>query len=90
MGLTALFTSEPEIRVREIEGCAVLGRFTIRRGNSLDYPAKLVAGVPTARYGAWLAWNGKKALKVLLGPGYAQLSRRIAHTADETAGKIPD
>ena len=79
-GLTALFTSEPEIRGRELDGCVVLGRFAIRRGNSLDYPAKLVARAPSARYGAWLAWNGKKALKVLLGPGYAQLAERFAHT----------
>lgn len=79
-GLTALFTSEPEIRVHEIGGCAVLGRFAIRRGNSLDYPAKLAARAPGARSGAWLAWNGKKALKALLGPGYAQLAGRFVHT----------
>jgi peptidoglycan/xylan/chitin deacetylase (PgdA/CDA1 family) len=79
-GLKALFTSEPEIRVREICGCTVLGRFAIRRGDSLDHPARLVARAPGARSGAWLAWNGKKALKALLGPGYAQLAGRFVHT----------
>ena len=79
-GMTALFTSEPEIRVRELGGCAVLGRFAIRRGDHPDYAAKLVLGAPGARYGAWLAWNGKKALKALLGPGYAQLAGRFVHT----------
>ena len=79
-GLTALFTSEPEIRVREIDGCAVLGRFAIRRGSSPDYPARLIVHSPGARYRAWLAWNGKKALKALLGPGYAQLAGRFVHT----------
>lgn len=69
-GLEALFTSEPETRVREISGCAVFGRFAIRRGNGADYPARLVARAPTALYGAWLGWNAKKGLKALLGPGY--------------------
>lgn len=79
-GLTVLFTSEPETRVREIAGCAVLGRFAIRRGSSPDYPTKLLSNAPAARYGAWLSWNGKKALKALLGSGYAQLAGRTAHT----------
>jgi len=79
-GLTALFTSEPEIRVREVAGCAVLGRFAIRRHDSLDYPARLAVNVPGARYSAWLAWNGKKALKALLGPGYIQLAGRFVGT----------
>jgi peptidoglycan/xylan/chitin deacetylase (PgdA/CDA1 family) len=69
-GLKALFTSEPETRIREISGCMVLGRFAIRHGDAVDYPARLVTRAPTALYGAWLGWNAKKGLKALLGPGY--------------------
>ena len=79
-GLTALFTSEPEIQVRDVAGCKVLGRFTIRRGKPADYSARIVSRTPSALYGAWLAWNGKKALKALLGPEYPQLIERFSRS----------
>ncbi|MGE5624334.1 MAG: polysaccharide deacetylase family protein [Bacillota bacterium] len=77
-GLSVLFTSEPETQVREIAGCTVLGRFTARRGCPADYPARLVRGSPAARYGAWLAWNAKKALKAALGDAYPEIAGRVA------------
>lgn len=77
-GITMLFTSEPETRVRDVQGCAVLGRYTIRRGDGPAYPARLVAPVSIARQAASLKWNAKKVLKAALGTGYPKLTARLA------------
>jgi peptidoglycan/xylan/chitin deacetylase (PgdA/CDA1 family) len=76
-GITTLFTSEPETRIRRVQGCEVLGRYTIRRGDGPDYPA-LLARASGARQAAWLKWNAKKVLKAALGAGYPKLTARLA------------
>jgi peptidoglycan/xylan/chitin deacetylase (PgdA/CDA1 family) len=80
-GLTTLFTSEPEIRVRRIGGCTVYGRYAIRRGDGSGHAAALAARRPGAVYPAWLKWNAKKLLKAALGAGYPQLAGRLATLA---------
>lgn len=77
-GIKALFTSEPVKLVREIDGCAVFGRFAVRRGHLPEYAGRLAAGEPLATAGQWTTWNVKKLLKMMLGANYKSLSRRIA------------
>ncbi|HEY1771773.1 MAG TPA: polysaccharide deacetylase family protein [Gammaproteobacteria bacterium] len=77
-GITTLFTSEPETRIQRVAGCRVLGRYAIRRGDGHDYPARLAAASASARHAAWLKWNAKKTLKVVLGAGYPKLTARLA------------
>ena len=86
-GFRVLFTSEPETRVREMVGCSVFGRFTLRRGSPHDQAARFASGEPAALYGAWAAWNAKKALKALLGPGYPQLAARLGRPARSGTAK---
>ena len=76
-GIRHLFTSEPETRVHQVGACQVYGRYTIRRGDAPDHAARLVSGVPTAVYGAWLKWNAKKLPKAILGAEYAALAARF-------------
>lgn len=77
-GIRHLFTSEPRSQVRQVGGCRVYGRYTIRRGDAPDYAARLVSGVPTTVYGAWFRWNAKKLPKAILGPEYAGLAALAA------------
>jgi peptidoglycan/xylan/chitin deacetylase (PgdA/CDA1 family) len=77
-GITTLFTSEPEIQVRSVDGCRVIGRYAIRRGDAPDYPTRLAARSSSARHTAWLKWNGKKVLKAALGADYPGLATRFA------------
>ena len=77
-GITTLFTSEPETKVSRVQGCTVLGRYTIRRGDGPVYPAQLVSRMPVARQAAWCKWNAKKVLKTVLGTGYPRLTARLA------------
>lgn len=76
-GVKVLFTSEPTSRVVEIEGCAVLGRFTLRRWHDAAYVARLTGRSPTARAGQWLQWNGKKVAKALGGSLYLETRARL-------------
>jgi peptidoglycan/xylan/chitin deacetylase (PgdA/CDA1 family) len=73
-GLATLFTSEPETRRRHVGGCAVNGRFTVRAGHPPDFAARVARLDPWTLAGEWAAWNGKKAVKTMLGPLYLRLT----------------
>lgn len=80
-GFKTLFTSEPETRVRAVGDCRVYGRHTLRHGGSTELPARLLRGETLPLCREWLSWNGKKALKAMLGAGYLQLSARLGRGA---------
>jgi peptidoglycan/xylan/chitin deacetylase (PgdA/CDA1 family) len=73
-GLHTLFTSEPTTSVTSEYGCTVLGRFTIRHGDSNDLAQRLVASAPWARWAAWASWNAKGLVKPLLGTNYMRIA----------------
>jgi peptidoglycan/xylan/chitin deacetylase (PgdA/CDA1 family) len=76
-GLKLLFNSEPTTRPRSIDGCVVLGRYSIYRGMTAAQAAALVAPGSAARLGQTIAWNAKKIAKTLGGAGYVRLRRRL-------------
>ena len=73
-GLRVLFTSEPVTAIQPGPDCRLIGRFTIRRGDSADAAQRFVVPAPWARSTEWVSWNAKGLVKPLLGPSY----RRIA------------
>lgn len=77
-GITMLFNSEPETRLRDVQGCTVFGRYTIRRGDGPAYPARVAAHAFGARQAAWFMWNSKKLAKAALGSEYPKLTARLA------------
>ncbi len=76
-GITTLFTSEPEVRIRVIPGCRVVGRFTLRRDHPASYVGRLVGRAPFARGLQWCQWNAKKVVKSLGGQHYLRVRDRI-------------
>jgi len=72
-GIRWLFTSEPESRVEMVDGCAVIGRYTLRRASPPAVARALVSAGPRARAGQWLAWNAKKLAKRVAGDTYLRL-----------------
>jgi peptidoglycan/xylan/chitin deacetylase (PgdA/CDA1 family) len=85
-GLSVLFTSEPEIRVRTIGGCVVVGRFTVRSGAGDDFAARLGSLDRRLRASEWLLWNAKKTARTVLGTAYPRLAARWVSNSD---GKRP-
>lgn len=73
-GLRTLFNSEPVTSIHDEQGCTVIGRFTIRRGDAPDTARRLMLPAPWTRWSAWASWNAKGVIKPLLGPAY----RRVA------------
>jgi peptidoglycan/xylan/chitin deacetylase (PgdA/CDA1 family) len=73
-GLRTLFTSEPTTVAGAENRCALIGRFTIRRGHGPDVARKFAEPAPWARCGAWTTWNAKGLVKPLLGPTYMRVA----------------
>jgi len=80
-GLRTLFTSEPVTTVRDVEGCRVIGRFTIRRDDAPDTARRLALADPWTRRRAWATWNAKGLVKPLLGPAYTHLANVVLRHA---------
>jgi peptidoglycan/xylan/chitin deacetylase (PgdA/CDA1 family) len=76
-GIQALFTSEPTTRVRAIDGCSVIGRFTMHRATSPATAAALVNGRLAPRVRQAMLWNAKKAGKAVGGRLYLALRARF-------------
>jgi len=77
VGMKALFTSEPVTRVERVDGCLVLGRFTLQRGAPPEVAAGIAARRPLPRLRQFAAWNVKKAAKTVGGEAYLGLRRAL-------------
>jgi len=76
-GIRVLFTSEPTVRVTQVHGCLVLGRFTVLRGMSSTAVARLVQGWVIPQATQYLTWNLKKAGKHFGGKAWLAMRRRL-------------
>jgi peptidoglycan/xylan/chitin deacetylase (PgdA/CDA1 family) len=76
-GYTTLFNSLPTQRLDSIDGCRLIGRYTIRRDTSSDVVAAAAAGqtLPWARQRA--AWNLRGAAKKVAGSRYEGIRRAL-------------
>jgi peptidoglycan/xylan/chitin deacetylase (PgdA/CDA1 family) len=72
-GIRILFNSEPVTSVRRIDGCLILGRYSIMRQTSAATAAAIAGGRLSPRCRQYLHWNGKKLAKTLAGPLYARI-----------------
>src|SRR5205085_8564852 len=76
-GFKVLFNSEPTSRPHFVDGCLVLGRYTIYRGMSAQKAAALVAGKRLPRLQQAFLWNIKKITKAVGGRLYLDVRRRL-------------
>ena len=66
-GIEVLFTSEPITSVKSVDGCAVLGRYVIKRWTKPGTAAAIAAGRIPPRLAQTISWNAKKTIKALRG-----------------------
>jgi peptidoglycan/xylan/chitin deacetylase (PgdA/CDA1 family) len=76
-GYKVLFTSEPTARTHTIDGCLVLGRYTINRGTSPERAAALGVGRIAPRLQQAMTWQVKKLAKRVGGQLYLSLRKRL-------------
>lgn len=77
LGVTSLFTSEPTTRCWQVNGCTVLGRFTVWRHTPVGTVAALAAGRMAPRMAQAVAWNARRVAKTVAGDTYLAVQRRI-------------
>ena len=87
-GLKLLFTSEPTTRMKVVDGCLVLGRYAIYRGTTAATAAGLARGDLAPRLRQAIAWNGKKAAKMLGGRAYLWLRDRLLPRPDAASAVV--
>lgn len=76
-GLETLFTSEPTVAVREVNGCLVIGRYAVKRGMKAEVSGAIASGAGWPRAKQAIAWSARKMLKGLLGESYISVRKRI-------------
>jgi hypothetical protein len=74
-GIEILFTSEPISRASWVDGCLVLGRYTMRESTSAALVAAIAAGAGCPRYSESSAWYGKRVVRSILGSWYVSLRK---------------
>ena len=79
-GLEVLFTSEPVSLHVRVDGCEVLGRYTVRAGTDPGRVVRLVTGDRTACGAQWTGWNTRKLAKMAAGGAYAPVRARLLRT----------
>jgi peptidoglycan/xylan/chitin deacetylase (PgdA/CDA1 family) len=80
-GIETLFTSEPTASVRMVDGCHVLGRYTIQRGMGPEWAAGFAAGKIAPRLRQALLWNAKGIAKAMGGEAYLRAREAILRRA---------
>src|SRR5256712_1193441 len=88
-GITALFTSEPTSRCRQVDGCLVVGRYSVRRGTPARVAAALASGRLLPRLAQLCFWNCKKLAKAVGGERYLALRRMVYGVASAPVGNAP-
>jgi peptidoglycan/xylan/chitin deacetylase (PgdA/CDA1 family) len=72
-GLRTLFTSEPVLKTQDVDGCQVIGRYTLQRGADPETAAALARARALPRTQQYAFWNIKKAAKAVGGERYLRL-----------------
>lgn len=75
--IEVLFTSEPTSATVVVDGCLVLGRYSIQRHTPARVAAAIAAGEAAPRWQQRVLWETKKILKSLGGESYVTLRRQL-------------
>lgn len=76
-GIEALFTSEPVTKCSRVDGCTVLGRYSVQRSMTPERVASLAGGRVAPRMRQLLFWNAKKITKAVGGDYYLKLRKSL-------------
>jgi peptidoglycan/xylan/chitin deacetylase (PgdA/CDA1 family) len=76
-GIRILFTSEPRISSHIVNGCLVLGRFTVQQAVRPETAAAIVAGKIASRFQQFVYWNIKKIAKTAGGTHWLRIRKWV-------------
>lgn len=81
-GIKVLFTSEPTTRTTDVEGCLVVGRYSIQRWTSPAVAAAMASGRFAPRFRQLVWWELKKFSKTLGGDFYLKVREKWTNELD--------
>jgi peptidoglycan/xylan/chitin deacetylase (PgdA/CDA1 family) len=76
-GIEVLFTSEATAATSVLDGCLILGRYSIQRGTPPSESGAIAAGRVWPRGLQTILWTAKKPIKALFGDSYFAIRRRL-------------
>jgi peptidoglycan/xylan/chitin deacetylase (PgdA/CDA1 family) len=76
-GIKTLFTSEPQSSMHVVNGCTILGRYTIQQGVTAATAAAIANGDVLPRCRQSLYWNVKKVAKIAGGTQWLRLRQWV-------------
>jgi peptidoglycan/xylan/chitin deacetylase (PgdA/CDA1 family) len=76
-GIQVLFTSQPTTRGHFVDGCLILGRYSIQRWMSAKVVAGLARGRALPHFRQLAMWNIKKVTKMVGGKSYVKLRKAL-------------
>lgn len=74
-GIQVLFTSEPSVNVSVVDGCVVLGRYSIQSHTPAGVSGAIAAGNNWPRWRQAILWQATKPVKALAGESYFTIRR---------------
>jgi hypothetical protein len=83
-GIKVLFNSEPVASCQYVDGCMVLGRYTVYRGTPAPVVAAMAAGQKLPRIKQQMLWKCKGLAKRVGGEAYLTLRKRLIARARQT------
>ncbi|HXM42401.1 MAG TPA: polysaccharide deacetylase family protein [Bryobacteraceae bacterium] len=76
-GIQVLFTSEPSARVSVVDGCLILGRYSIQSHTPADVSGAIAARNRWPRLRQAIVWQAKKPVKAIAGESYFAIRRLL-------------
>jgi peptidoglycan/xylan/chitin deacetylase (PgdA/CDA1 family) len=76
-GIQALFTSEPSAKVAVVDGCLILGRYSIQSHTPASVSGSIAARNRWPRLLQSMLWQAKKPVKALAGESYFTMRRLL-------------
>jgi len=76
-GIQVLFTSEPSAKVGVVDGCLILGRYSIQSHTPADVSGAIAAHNQWPRLRQTILWQAKKPVKALAGESYFTIRRLL-------------
>ena len=84
-GIQVLFTSEPSAKISMVDGCMIMGRYSIQSQTPADVSGAIAARHQWPRLRQSILWQAKKPLKAVAGESYFTL-RRLLLSRDLQSG----
>jgi len=82
-GIKVLFNSEPVASCRYVDGCMVLGRYTVYRGTPASAVAAMAAGRKLPRLRQLVFWKCKELAKRIGGEAYLRIRKQLVTRAQQ-------